>query len=90
MNNDFDLEDELKYPEGLYLVVELSDSILGAIALTTVLQILLIYVAPLRNFFETSILSFTDLLICLGFSLLVFVWVEMEKLFQRYFLARRK
>ena len=28
MNNDFDLEDELDYPEGLYLVVELSDSIL--------------------------------------------------------------
>ena len=64
--------------------------LLGAIALTTVLQILLIYVAPLRNFFETSILSFTDLLICLGFSLLVFVWVEMEKLCQRYFLTRRK
>lgn len=64
--------------------------LLAAIALTTVLQILLIYVAPLRNFFETSILSFTDLLICLGFSMLVFVWVEMEKLFQRYFIARRK
>ena len=64
--------------------------LLGAIALTTVLQILLIYVTPLRNFFETSILSFTDLLICLGFSLLVFVWVEMEKLCQRYFLAKRK
>ena len=59
--------------------------LLGAIALTTVLQILLIYVAPLRNFFETSILSATDLLICLGFSLLVFVWVEIEKLCQRYF-----
>ncbi|MEL7074745.1 MAG: cation-translocating P-type ATPase [Cyanobacteria bacterium J06648_1] len=64
--------------------------LLGAIALTTVLQILLIYVEPLRNFFNTSILSVTDLLICLGFSLLVFVWVEMEKLFQRLFFARRK
>ena len=64
--------------------------LLAAIALTTVLQILLIYVAPLRNFFETSILSFTDLSICLGFSLLVFVWVEMEKLCQRYFFAWRK
>ncbi len=64
--------------------------LLGAIALTTVLQVLLIYVAPLRNFFETSVLSFTDLLICLGFSMLVFVWVEMEKLFQGYFIARRK
>lgn len=28
MNNNFDLEDELEYPEELYLVVELSDSIL--------------------------------------------------------------
>ncbi|WP_439655349.1 cation-translocating P-type ATPase [Waterburya agarophytonicola] len=62
--------------------------LLSAIALTTVLQVLLIYVTPLRNFFETSILSFTDLLICLGFSLLVFVWVEMEKLCQRYFFKK--
>ena len=64
--------------------------LLAAIALTTVLQILLIYVAPLRNFFNTSILSVTDLLICLGFSMLVFVWVEMEKLCQGYFLTRSK
>jgi hypothetical protein len=28
MNNDFDLEDELEYPEELYPVLELSDSIL--------------------------------------------------------------
>ncbi|MEM7594052.1 MAG: cation-translocating P-type ATPase [Cyanobacteria bacterium P01_A01_bin.83] len=64
--------------------------LLGAIALTTILQILLIYVTPLRNFFDTSILSFTDLLICFGFSLLVFVWVELEKLWQRRFQAPRK
>ena len=64
--------------------------LLGAIALTTVLQLLLIYVPPLRNFFDTSILSFTDLLICLGFSMLMFVWVEFEKLWQRYFLSRRQ
>ena len=64
--------------------------LLAAIILTTVLQISLIYVAPLRNFFNTNILSFTDLLICFGFSLLVFVWVELEKLCQRYFFAKRK
>jgi Ca2+-transporting ATPase len=63
--------------------------LLGAIALTTVLQMLLIYVAPLRNFFGTSVLSLTDILICLGFSMLVFVWVEMEKLYYRHFSARR-
>ena len=64
--------------------------LLAAIALTTVLQLLLIYIAPLRNFFNISILSATDLLICLGFSMLVFVWVELEKLLQRYFFAWRK
>lgn len=45
---------------------------------------------PLRNFFDTSILSPTDLLICLGFSLLVFVWVEMEKLVKRYVFKRQR
>ncbi|MEL7409466.1 MAG: cation-translocating P-type ATPase, partial [Cyanobacteria bacterium J06558_2] len=64
--------------------------LLGAIALTTSLQILIIYFAPLRNFFETNILSLQDLLICLGFSMLVFVWVELEKLVQRRFFNRRK
>ena len=64
--------------------------LLAAIVLTTALQICLIYIAPLRNFFNTNILSFSDLLICFGFSLLVFVWVELEKLFQRYILAQRK
>ncbi len=64
--------------------------LLAAIALTTALQISLIYIAPLRNFFNTNILSITDLLICFGFSMLVFVWVELEKLFQRYFFRSRK
>ncbi len=64
--------------------------LLAAIALTTVLQISLIYVTPLRNFFDTNILSLTDLLICLGFSMLVFVWVEMEKLCHRLFVTWRK
>ena len=54
------------------------------------LPLTLIYVAPLRNFFDTNILSFTDLSICFGFSLLVFVWVELEKLCQRYFFAKGK
>ena len=57
----------------------------GAVILTTVLQLLLIYVAPLRNFFDTHLLSLTELAICFGFSLLMFVWLELEKLFQRWF-----
>jgi len=52
----------------------------GAVILTTVLQLMLIYVEPLRNFFGTDWLSPQQLLICLGFSSLMFVWVELEKL----------
>ena len=63
--------------------------VLGAVTLTTALQLLLIYVAPLRNFFDTHLLSPTELAICLGFSMLMFVWIELEKLFQRWFLRHR-
>lgn len=58
--------------------------VLGAVTLTTTLQLLLIYVAPLRHFFGTHLLSPTELAICLGFSMLMFVWIEMEKLFYRW------
>ncbi len=62
--------------------------LLIAIGLTTILQILLIYVEPLRNFFKTDLLTPTELLVCFGFSTLVFVWVEMEKLFLRIWLKK--
>ena len=62
--------------------------VLGAVTLTTTLQLLLIYVAPLRNFFDTHLLSPTELAICLGFSMLMFVWIELEKLVKRW-LGRR-
>jgi Ca2+-transporting ATPase len=55
--------------------------VLGAITLTTFLQLMLIYVEPLRNFFNTQWLSPMELAICIGFSLLMFVWIELEKLF---------
>jgi Ca2+-transporting ATPase len=55
----------------------------GAVIVTTTLQLMLIYVEPLRNFFETDWLSPQQLLICLGFSSLMFVWVELEKLVAR-------
>ena len=62
--------------------------VLGAVILTTVLQLMLIYVAPLRNFFGTHLLSSTELLICVGFSMLMFVWIELEKLWQRWFIRK--
>jgi Ca2+-transporting ATPase len=64
--------------------------VLGAVTLTTLLQLLLIYVEPLRNFFNTYWLSPIELSICLGFSMLMFVWIELEKLVYRWFLTRKQ
>ncbi|WP_414583936.1 cation-translocating P-type ATPase [Scytonema sp. PCC 10023] len=57
--------------------------VLGAVVITTILQLMLVYVPPLRDFFGTHWLSPTELGICFGFSALMFVWIEMEKLFLR-------
>lgn len=57
--------------------------LLCAVSLTTILQLLLIYVPSFRGFFGTYWLSPTELLICIGFSSLVFVWLEAEKLLWR-------
>lgn len=62
--------------------------VLVAVVLTTILQLMLIYVEPLRNFFGTHQLSFQELMICVGFSLLMFVWVEFEKLAQKLWRKR--
>ncbi|MGK7946021.1 MAG: cation-translocating P-type ATPase [Microcystaceae cyanobacterium] len=56
-----------------------------AVVTTTILQLMLIYVAPLRNFFDTEWLTPQQLLICLGFSSLMFVWVELEKIVMRIY-----
>ncbi|MEA5508840.1 cation-translocating P-type ATPase [Crocosphaera sp. UHCC 0190] len=64
--------------------------VLGAVTLTTLLQILLIYVAPLQSFFGTHSLSATELLICFGFSALMFVWIELEKLVYRWFWLKKQ
>jgi P-type Ca2+ transporter type 2C len=63
--------------------------ILLAVGLTSILQLLLVYVEPLRAFFGTHYLSLTELGVCLGTSMLVFVWVEMEKLVMRFLRNRR-
>ncbi|MGC1528186.1 MAG: cation-transporting P-type ATPase [Phormidesmis sp.] len=64
--------------------------VLLAVVVTSILQLLLIYVPALRNFFGTHYLSVSELLICVGFSLLLFVWLEAEKLFMRWFIRRRQ
>jgi P-type Ca2+ transporter type 2C len=60
----------------------------GAVIVTTALQLMLIYVPPLRNFFGTHSLTPFELLVCFGFSALMFVWIEMEKLFVRWYKSR--
>jgi Ca2+-transporting ATPase len=64
--------------------------VLGAVLLTTVLQLMLIYITPLRAFFGTEWLSPTELAICFGFSALMFVWIELEKIVRRIYLRLRK
>ncbi|QYO68850.1 cation transporting ATPase C-terminal domain-containing protein [Leptolyngbya sp. 7M] len=63
--------------------------LLIAVGLTTILQLMLVYVPPLRDFFGTHYLNATELGICIGTSLLMFVWVELEKLFCRWYFKRR-
>ncbi|HEY9302088.1 MAG TPA: cation-transporting P-type ATPase, partial [Phormidium sp.] len=62
----------------------------GAVILTTILQLMLVYVPPLRAFFGTHFLDLGELLICVGFSMLMFVWIELEKLFIRWFGKTRR
>jgi Ca2+-transporting ATPase len=64
--------------------------LLGAVILTTTLQLMLIYVPALRSFFGTQLLTQEQLLICFGFSALMFIWVELEKVFFRLAKALRK
>ena len=54
-----------------------------AVLITFILQIALIYVPFLQEFFSTEALSLMDLLIALGTSLIVFVAVEISKRIQR-------
>ncbi|MFN9623516.1 MAG: cation-translocating P-type ATPase [Cyanobacteriota bacterium] len=56
--------------------------LLIAVVLTTALQLALLYVPPLARFFGTVPLSGRDLTICVGFSLLLFLYLELEKVWR--------
>jgi Ca2+-transporting ATPase len=62
----------------------------GSVVMTTVLQLVLIYVEPFRRFFGTHLLRPEELAVCLGFSALMFVWIELEKLVIRWWLWQRQ
>jgi P-type Ca2+ transporter type 2C len=63
--------------------------LLASVVITSILQLLLIYVEPLQKFFGTHYLSIPELGVCVGASALVFVWIELEKLFINWRLARK-
>jgi len=62
--------------------------LLWAVLLTSGLQLLLLYVPALSGFFGTQPLSGQELLICVGFSLLLFLYLELEKLWRLW--SRRR
>jgi Ca2+-transporting ATPase len=57
--------------------------LLWAVVITTLLQLALVYVPPLQSFFGTQPLDGVELAVCVGFSMLMLVWIEGEKLFIR-------
>lgn len=57
--------------------------LLGAVLLTIVLQLAVIYIPFLQQVFSTQALSIKELLICIGLSSIVFWAVEIEKLIKR-------
>jgi Ca2+-transporting ATPase len=58
-------------------------ALLGAVALTFALQMATIYVPFLNPVFKTQPLSASELGLCLAAAAVVFVVVEMEKLWRR-------
>ncbi|MCY7335942.1 MAG: cation-translocating P-type ATPase [Chamaesiphon sp.] len=62
--------------------------LLWAILGTILLQLAVVYIAPLRSFFGTHPLSLFELGVCFGCSLLIFLWIEGEKLFVRWFRSK--
>lgn len=58
-------------------------ALLGAVVLTVVLQLAVVYIPFLQSLFRTTALSFQDLMICFGLSILLFLVVELRKLIIR-------
>lgn len=54
-----------------------------AVAVTLILQMATIYVPALNTIFKTQPLSLNELLICFALSSIIFIAVEIEKLFMR-------
>jgi Ca2+-transporting ATPase len=55
--------------------------LLAAVLLTTMLQLSLLYVPALSRFFGTTALGARDLAVCVGFSLLLLLYLELDKFY---------
>ena len=58
-------------------------AMLGAIVITVLLQLVLIYWGPAQQLFHTEALTIRDLLICFGVGMSVIILVEIWKIFAR-------
>ncbi|RIK39623.1 MAG: ATPase, partial [Chloroflexi bacterium] len=67
----------------LRLGIRRNPSLLGAVALTVVLQLAVTYVPFLQKLFETRPLTLGELLLCVGVGIIMLVGVEVEKLLFR-------
>ncbi|MBD2176128.1 cation-translocating P-type ATPase [Pseudanabaena sp. FACHB-1998] len=63
--------------------------LLVSVIFTTILQLSLLYVPSLRQFFGTDALTASELGLCFGFSMLLVLWTESEKIFSRLWAQRR-
>lgn len=57
--------------------------LLGAVALTFGLQLMIVYVPLFHPIFKTEPLTFKEILLCLALSSVIFIVVEIEKFFRR-------
>jgi Ca2+-transporting ATPase len=77
--------------ESLFKIGLLSNKLLlGAVLLTFLLQMAVVYVPPLQEIFKTTPLSAAELAICIGLSSLVFFAIEINKWVVRRQEARLK
>jgi Ca2+-transporting ATPase len=58
-------------------------ALIGAVVLTFALQMAVIYVPFLQNIFDTTALTFGQLMLSLGLSMIVFIVVEVAKVIRQ-------
>jgi Ca2+-transporting ATPase len=76
--------------ESLFSMGLLSNPVLlGLLLLTIVSQIAVVYLPTLDQFFQVTALGWDEMLLCAGLGLLVFILLEVEKVWMRGRLAQR-